>query len=90
MDTTTTLEEAACRKMLHNTQVLHDCAPRTLAGLSRYQAKWKGAVLAEEFPEPLSQAELVSAVLSIPLRPRPEFEEFRDQFFGREGAYFVR
>lgn len=76
--------------MLHNSQALYDCAPRTLAGLNRYQAKWKEALkLTEEFPEPLNQDDLVSAALSIPLRPRPEFEEFRDQFFSREGAYFI-
>lgn len=91
VDITTTFEEANIRKMLHNTQVLYDNAPRTEAVLSKYQAKWTASVeTTDEYPEPLEKEALVGAALSIPLRPRPEFEEFRDQFFNRKGAYCIR
>jgi len=90
VDTSTSYEEAQDRKVLLNTSVLRGRAPRGRARLPVYQAKWAEVAEGMDFPPPIHKEDVLEKVAAVPVREKAEFDEFKDMFFSRHGAYYIR
>lgn len=90
VDTSTSYEEAQDRKVLLNTSVLRGRAPRGRLRLPVYQAKWAEVAEGMDFPSPISKEEVLDKVACVPVREKAEYEEYKDMFFSRHGAYYIR
>jgi len=92
----TTNEEAQDRKVLLNSMVLQQRAPtegralRYPSLLTNFRAEWVRKARELEFPAQFDKDAVLDTAENIPARGRPEWNEFKDQMFSRQGAYYIK